>query len=163
MPLSAEKSGKVLRLLKYAGYFMVLALTAMALYQVFFMVRLTAGITSEKPAPEQLVTVEIVNASGLAQNSALVKGKLENIRQEDFEILVVKMERLEYKNIGRSLVISRSADTRPAEFVARSMGLNESEIVYRPSLENDMSPSVTLVLGEDIQQVLNPEKPTKES
>ncbi len=152
-----------MRPVKYAGYLVVLALTAMALYQVFFMVRLTAGITSEKPTPQHWATVEIVNASGITHNSALVKGQLESISQENIEILVIRTERLEYKNIGKSLVISRSEDTELAEMIAKIVGLDESEIVYRPPFENDMSPSVTLVLGEDIGQVLNPEKPTKES
>jgi len=163
LPLPAKKPGTVSRLVKYTGYFIALALAGLALNQVFFMVRLTAGISNEKPVPEHLATVEIVDASGFAQNGALVKERLDRVKQEYIEILVVKTERLEYKNIGKSLVISRSENTELAEFVAGSIGLDESEIVYRPSLENDMSPSVTLVLGEDIQQVLNPEKLTKES
>jgi hypothetical protein len=142
---------------------MALALTAIAFYQVFFMVLLTVGITNEKPAPQHLATVEIVNASGTARNSSLVKDKLEKVSRESIDILVVRTERLEYKNIGSSLVISRSEDTELAELIAKIVGLKESEVVYRPPVENDMSPSVTLVLGEDIEQVLNPEKPTKES
>lgn len=135
----------------------------MVIYQLFFMVKITAGVSNEKPAPEHVATVEIINASGIAQISKQVTEKLEKIKQDRIEIIVVKAERLEYRNIGKSLVISRDEDTELAEFVANALGLKESEVVFRPAQENDMSPAVTLVLGEDIQQVLNPKKPNKES
>lgn len=149
--------------MKYTGYLVILVLAVAALYQVFFMVRLTAGISNEKPGPENLATVEIVNASGAAVNSALAKDKLDKIVNEKVEIRVVKTERLEYKNIHKSLVISRSENTELAEMVASIIGLDKSEVVFRPSFEKDMPPAVTLVLGEDIQEVFNPVKPTKES
>ena len=141
---------------------MTLTVTLIVIYQLFFMVQITAGVSNEKPAPEQVATVEIINASGIAQISKQVTEKLETSDQNRIEIIVTKAERLEYKNIAKSLIISREEDTRLAEFVAKALGLGESEVVFRRAYENDMSPSVTLVLGEDIQQILNPEKPTKE-
>jgi len=161
--LPIKKPGTAALTLKFTGYVVVLVLAVAALYQVFFMVRLTAGISNEKPGPEHLATVEIVNASGAAVNSALAKDKLDKVISEKVEIQVVKMERLEYKNINKSLVISRSENTELAELVASIIGLDKSEVVFRPSFEKDMSPAVTLVLGEDIQEVFNPVKPTKES
>lgn len=135
----------------------------MVMYQLFFMVQITAGVSNERPSPEYVATVEIINASGIPQISKQVTEKLEKSEQSRIEIIVVKAEKLEYKNIAKSLVISRDEDTEVAEFVARAIGLKESEVVYRTSHETDMAPAVTLVLGEDIEQVLNPEKPNKES
>ena len=142
---------------------MVLTITLIVTYQLYFMVQITAGVSNEKPAPELVASVEIINASGIAQISKQVTEKLETTGQNKIEIIVVKAERLEYKNIAKSLIISRDENMELAEFVAKALGLNESEVVFRRAHENDMSPSVTLVLGQDIQQVLNPEKPTKES
>lgn len=150
-------------ILRYVIYLSGLILAVYALYQILFMVRLTAGISRERPGPEHLVTVEIVNASGTAQNSALAKSKLAGHANKNVELVIVNSERLEYKNIERSLVISRSADREWAECVAKMIGLGESEVVYRPAYERDLSAMVTLVLGEDIGEVLNPEKPAKES
>ncbi len=163
LTLSDSKPGKLGLLFRYTVYSLGLAITLMVMYQLFFMVQITAGVSNEKPSAEHVATVEIINASGIAQISQQVTEKLEEAEQSRIEIIVVKAEKLEYKNMAKSLVISRDEDTELAEFVARAMGLEESEVVYRSSRENDMSPSVTLVLGEDIEQVLNPAKPNKES
>ncbi len=136
---------------------------AMVVYQLLFLVQITAGDSSEKTAPEQVATVEIINASGISLISKQVTDKLKLIERDKIEIIVVSAEKLEYKNMAKCLVISRDEDTELAEFVAQALGLSESEVVFRPSFEKDVSPAVTLVLGEDIEQVLNPETPDKES
>ncbi len=138
-------------------------MTLIVIYQLFFMVQITAGVSNEKPVPEHVATVEIINASGITQISKQVTEKLQTAEQNEIEIIVVAAERLEYKNIAKCLVISRNEDTELAEFVAKTLGISQSEVVFRRGEANDMSPSVTLVLGEDIQQILNPEKPNKES
>ena len=140
-----------------------MAVSLLVIYQLFFMVKITAGVSNEKPAPEQVATIEIINASGIAQIGKQVTEKLESSEQDKIEIIVVNSERLEYKKIAKSLIISREENTETAEFIAKTLGLEESEVVFRPSIENDMAPSVTVVLGEDIQLIMNPEKPSKES
>lgn len=136
---------------------------AYALYQMFFMVRLTAGISAEKPVPKYYATVEIVNASGLPQNVKAVTDFLKSKSGSELEIVFTGAERLEYRNIEKTLIISRIKETEPARRIAAIFGMDKSEVVYRPPVETDMSPKVTLVLGEDIRQMLNPDKTNKES
>jgi hypothetical protein len=149
--------------LRYFVYLAMLVGAAYAMHQIFFMVRLTAGISNEKAVPRYFATVEIVNASGIAQVSSQVTDFINHNKLADMEILISQAERLEYRNFEKTLVISREEDTELAEQVAAVLGLKKTDVVFRPPIEKDLSPKVTLVLGEDIRQLLNPQKQTKES
>jgi len=158
-----KNSGGIRARLRQLAYFAVIIATAYAVHQIFFMVRLTAGISNEKPSAKYFATVEIINASGTSGLGKQLTEFLHKNISREVEIAVVNAERLDYRNIEKTIVISRIENTKMAEYVAETIGLKKSEVVYRPSVDNDKSPKVTLVLGEDIQQVLNPQKPTKES
>ena len=157
-PNSGKKLKRLWPAVKYTGFLAGFVILVAAVYQLVFMVCLTAGISKEKPAPGQIVTVEIINASGISQMSKQVRAKLSEVKDKDIIVRVVQAERLDYKEIEKSLVISRNKNTELAKFIAGAVGISKSEVVYRPALENDMSPIVTLVLGEDIQELLNPDK-----
>jgi hypothetical protein len=144
-------------------YAALLVMAVYALYQIFFMVRLTAGMTAEKPVAKYYATVEIVNASGIAQISKPAAEYLKEHKSPDLEIVITDVGRLEYRIIEKTLVISREEDTELAERIAAAFGLDDAEVVYRPPIEKDMSPNVTLVLGADVKHVLNSEKTNRES
>lgn len=161
--MAVETKAKFRPKLKHAVYLLGLVVAAFVLHELFFMVQITAGISNEKPEPEHFVTLEIVNASGIPQISKQVAAKIDKKKPDDMAITLVNTERLEYRDISKSLVISRDENTELAKIIAEVIGLDKSEVVYRPSIENDLSPSVTLVLGEDIAQILNPEKTNQEA
>lgn len=162
-PDTGKKTKRLGRVLKYAGYLIGLVIVVAVLYQLVFMVRLTAGISKEKPAPNHFVTIEIINASGTAQFSRQIEKRLNEYKNSDIIVTVTNAEKLDYKELEKSLVIARDENTELAKYVARIAGIDESEVVFRPALEDDMSPMVTLVLGEDMAQLLNPPKTNKES
>jgi hypothetical protein len=139
---------------------MVLA-AAYAIYEISFLIKITSGITVEKQVPLNQAEVEIVYSKGNSHNADIVADKLSDYKGGDLAISVVAMEMLEGRRLHKSLVISREKNTKVARMIAERVGIDNSEVVYRPSIEKDMSPTVTVVLGEDMPELLN-ETSTKE-
>ena len=80
----------------------------------------------------------------------------------DLAIAIVGMEALEGRLLRKSLVISRKKNTKIAEMVAEKIGIENSKVVYRAPIERDMSPTVTLVLGEDLPVFIEEKTRAKE-
>ncbi|HKK21382.1 MAG TPA: hypothetical protein VJ983_07925, partial [candidate division Zixibacteria bacterium] len=78
------------------------------------------------------------------------------------EIKVVDRSNFDLRKVQHSFIICRESNKQGAELLARTIGLNPSEIVYRPLENNAQQISATLVLGEDYQNVKLPPEPTKE-
>ncbi len=139
-----------LRKLRYAGYLAIIVVAAYTIYEISFLIKLTSGITVEKQVPASQADVEIVYAKGNLLNAEIVANKLTDYRGSDLAIAVVGMEALEGRLLRKSLVISRKKNTKIAQMVAEKIGIDNSKVVYRAPIDKDMSPTVTLVLGEDL-------------
>ncbi|MEE8404558.1 MAG: hypothetical protein V3S17_04120 [candidate division Zixibacteria bacterium] len=140
----------VLRKLRYAGYLAIIVVAAYTIYEISFLIKLTSGITVEKQVPANQAEVEIVYARGNLLSAEFVANKLTDYRGSDLAIAVVGMEALEGRLLRKSLVISREKNTKIAQMVAEKIGIDNSKVVYRAPIDKDMSPTVTLVLGEDL-------------
>ena len=150
----------VLRKLRYAGYLVLILAVAYSIYELSFLIKLTSGITVEKQVPAYQADVEIVYAKGNLLSAEFVANKLTDYRGEDLAISVVGMEELDHRLLHKSFVISRQKNTKIAELVAEKIGIDNSKVVYRAPIDIDVSPAVTLVLGEDLPLVV--EEITKE-
>ena len=139
-----------LRKLRYAGYLAIMLVAAYTIYEISFLIKLTSGITVEKQVPANQADVEIVYSKGNLLNAEIVANKLTDYRGGDLAIAVVGMEALEGRLLRKTLVISRKKNTKIAEMLAEKIGIDNSRVVYRAPIDKDMSPTVTLVLGEDL-------------
>lgn len=146
---------EVLRKLRYAVYLVLILAAAYTIYEISFLIKLTSGITVEKQVPAIRADVEIVYAQGNLLNAEIVASKLTDYRGGELAIAVVAMEALDGRLLHKSLVISRLKNTKIAEMVAEKIGIDNSKVVYRAPIDKDMSPTVTLVLGEDLPVVIN--------
>ena len=142
-----------LRKLRYAGYLAIILVAAYTIYEISFLIKLTSGITVEKRVPANQADVEIVYSKGNLLNAEFVANKLTDYRGEDLAISVVGMEALEGHLLHKNLVISRKKNKKIAQMVAAKIGIDNSKVVYRAPIDKDMSPTVTLVLGEDLPVV----------
>jgi len=149
-----------LRKLRYAGYLAITLVAAYTISEISFLIKLTSGITIEKQVPANQADVEIVYSEGNLLNAEIVANKLTNYSGRDLAISVVGMEALESRLLRKSLVISRKKNTKIAEMVAEKIGIDNSKVVYRAPIDKVMSPTVTLVIGEDLPVIV--EKKTKE-
>jgi len=127
---------------------------AYTIYEISFLIKLTSGITVEKQVPANQADVEIVYSKGNLLNAEIVANKLTDYRGSDLAIAVVGMEALEGRLLRKTLVISRKKNTKIAEMVAEKIGIDNSKVVYRAPIDKDMSPTVTLVLGQDLPVVV---------
>jgi len=140
----------VLRKLRYAGYLAIILVAAYSIYEISFLIKLTSGITVEKQVPANQAEVEIVYSNGNLLNAEFVAKKLTDLTGGDLAVSVVGMEALEGRFLHKSLVISRQKNTKLAAMVAKKIGIDNSRVVYRAPIDKDMSPTITLVLGEDL-------------
>ena len=149
-----------LRKLRYAGYLAITLVAAYTIYEISFLIKLTSGITIEKQVPANQADVEIVYSEGNLLNAEIVANKLTNYSGGDLTISVVGLEALEGRLLRKSLVISRKKNTKIAKMVAEKIGIDNSKVVYRAPIDKFVSPTVTLVIGEDLPVIV--EKKTKE-
>jgi len=140
----------VLRKLRYAGYLVLILAVAYSIYEISFLIKLTSGITVEKQVPANQAEVEIVYSNGNLLSAEFVAKKLTDLTGGDLAVSVVGMEALEGRLLHKSLVISRQKNTEIAAMVAKKIGIDNSRVVYRAPIDKDMSPTITLVLGEDL-------------
>ncbi|MCH9025372.1 MAG: hypothetical protein IH931_08570 [candidate division Zixibacteria bacterium] len=143
-----------LRKLRYAGYLAIILVAAYTIYEISFLIKLTSGITVEKQVPANQADVEIVYSKGNLLSAEFVAKKLTDLTGGDLAVSVVGMEALEGRLLHKSLVISRQKNTKIAEMVAEKIGIDNSNVIYRAPIDKDMSPTVTLVLGEDLPVVV---------
>ncbi len=151
-----------LRKLRFVGYLAIILVAAYTIYEISFLIKITSGITVEKQVPVNQADVEIVYSKGNLLNAEIVAKRLTVYNGGDLAIAIVGMEALEGHLLSKSLVISRKKNTKIAEMVAEKIGIDNSKVVYRAPIERDMSPMVTLVLGEDLQLVIEEKAMAKE-
>ena len=148
--------------LRYVGYLAIILVAAYTIYEISFLIKITSGITVEKQVPLNRADVEIVYSKGNLLNAEIVANKLTDYNGGDLAISVVGMEAIEGHLLRKSLVISRIKNTKIAEMVAEKIGIDNSKVVYRAPIEKDMSPMVTLVLGEDLHVFIEEKTTAKE-
>lgn len=129
---------------------------------VLTVVKVSRGVTRTVKTPEHLVRLQVLNAAGVNNLESKMAGYLEGFKDADLEIKVVDRSEFDLRKVSHSFVINRDNDKKGAELLARTLGLDPSEIVSRPLANNVHQVSATLVLGEDYQNVKLPPKPTKE-
>ncbi len=125
-------------------------------------VKISRGVTRTVETPEHFIRLQVLNATAVSNLESKMAAYLDSFRDADIEIKVVDRSNFDLRKVDRSFIISRESDKSGAELLARTIGLDPSEIVYRPLENNTEQISATLVLGEDYQNVKLPPKPDKE-
>jgi len=122
-------------------------------YLITISVKVGTGISQTISGPDQVIRLQVLNACGVAGLAAQTGSSLSGYRGKDFEIVLAETDNFEVRSLPHSIIVSRIENTVPARLLAEHVGLDPSEVVYRP-LENNMKHiSVTLILGEDYEQV----------
>ena len=111
--------------------------------------KVLGGVSRDADVPLKVIQVEIVNATGVQGVGSRVAKVLDGYAYDNVEVKVVVNDEFSIRTIPGTLLISRVADDASIPELAGRLGLNESEVDYRPLENNYRQVSATLVLGED--------------
>ncbi len=126
------------------------------LYLLSSTLRVAGGFSEVIDTPAHLVRLQVVNGSSVDGLSRKVAGSLSDYADATLEVQVVDTVTFGLKRLPRSFVISRQPDKTAAALLAERLGLDPSEVVYKPLEHNNRQVSATLVLGEDYQAMRLP-------
>jgi len=130
------------------------------IYGASFAIRITHGLSKTVEAPEFTIRLQVLNgcgASGAAGRTARVLPKRINM---PLELNIVDVADFNSYHVDNSFIISRDKDLTAARLLAEQLNMETDNIVYEPIDNNYRSISVTLVLGDDFETII--EKPSNE-
>jgi hypothetical protein len=160
MPTQSYKRRFKLSLAARVGLSLVFLVTvALALSLA---VRVTRGVTQTELTPQYVVRLEILNGcsrAGIASEAARI---LSGYNNDELEIIVIETGDFDLTDVSKTMVISRDRDQTGAERLARLIGINDSEVTYKPMENNYRQISVTLVLGGDYGVAMLPKPLNRE-
>lgn len=136
-----------------AEFALILTASVTVLFLVSFGVRVTRGVTLAEETPEHMVRLEILNGCQVAGIAAQASQAISRIEMKELEIKVIATGDFDLRKVTQSFIISREKDKQAAQLLATALGLDPSEVTYRPLENNYQQISATLVLGEDFQKL----------
>ena len=122
--------------------------------------KVTATVTEIESFPDEIVRLQLICSCKHKDILKTAKEYFNQINNNDFEIMVVDETCTELKELPYSVVISRDENLNHAKFISEIVDYNE-EIIFRTLENNKNFITVTIVLGNDFEimlEKLNSEK-----
>lgn len=148
------------RLIASVGLALVFVVTIVLVMST--LVKVARGVSQTAATPERVLRLEILNGCKGAGVASEAAGILSDYKDERLEIVVVGTGDFEVRKVSKTFVVSREKDRTAARHLAELLGLDESEVVYKPLDNNYRQVSATLVLGEDYVATMLPGTSDKE-
>jgi hypothetical protein len=147
---------KRVKIVKYLGIGVGSAMLIVLLYLLSSTLTVAGGISRVIDRPTYLVRLQVVNGSGVRSLTGEVTKRLSDYADSVLELRIVETVDFNLRELPRSFVISREQDKTAAALLAKKLGLDPSEVVYRPLEHNNRQVSTTLVLGKDYKSMKLP-------
>ena len=143
-------------IVKYLGIGVGSAMLVVLLYFLSSTLTVAGGVSRVIDRPTHLVRLQVVNGSGVRGLARKVIKRLSDYADSVLELQVVEAVDFDLRELPRSFVISREQDKTAAALLAKKLGLDPSEVVYRPLEHNSRQVSATLVVGKDYKSMKLP-------
>ena len=147
---------KRVKFVKYLGIGVGSALLIVLLYLLASTLTVAGGISRVLDRPTHLVRLQVVNGSGVEGLTREVAKRLSDYADSVLEVRVVDAVDFDLRGLPRSFIISREQDKTAAALLAKKLGLDPSEVVYRPLEHNSLQVSATLVIGKNYESMKLP-------
>ena len=147
---------KRVKFVKYLGIGVGSVLLIVLLYLLASTLTVAGGISRVIDRPTHLVRLQIVNGSSVRGLAREVAKRLSDYADSVLEVRVVDAVDFDLRGLPRSFVISREQDKTAAALLAKKLGLDPSEVVYRPLEHNSRQVSATLVIGKNYESMKLP-------
>ena len=154
--MNKKKVNRVLEIVIGTAFVLVI------IYVLSVTVKVSRGVSRTIDTPGETVRLQVLNGCGVQSLAGKTADLLSDYRDEDIEVMVVDTDNFSVREVPRTFLISREKDKTAAVMLAKKLGLEASDVAYRPLDNNYRHVSVTLVLGQDYEQVLQSLEPDKE-
>jgi hypothetical protein len=142
---------------------LVTTLVLVGAYVLTIGARVTRGVSVTAETPTRSIRLQIVNASGFDGVGRALAARFRELSETGLDVVVVDIKEFDQRQLSHSLVIARGRDTAGARMLSRKLGLDPSDVVYQPlDYDTDLI-SVTLVVGEDYENLRFPQETDKET
>jgi LytR cell envelope-related transcriptional attenuator len=129
-------------------------LVLVLIYGASFAIRITHGFSKTIDMPEHVIRLQILNGCGINGIASRAAKILQTKVKHPLEVEIIEVGDFDSYNAGESFIISRKKDLKPARLFAEQIGINSEKIVYKSIENNYRSITVTLVLGDDCELLL---------
>ncbi len=143
-------------IVKYLGIGVGSAILVVLLYFLSSTLTVAGGVSRVIDRPTHLVRLQVVNGSGVRGLAREVIKRLSDYADSVLELQVVEAVDFNLRELPKSFVISREQDKTAAALLAKKLGLDPSEVVYKPLEHNSRQVSATLVVGKDYESMKLP-------
>ncbi len=145
-----------------ADLLLLLVVMAVLAYVVQMVVKLNRGYSAMEEAPEYVVRLQVLNASGQSRVPGDVMAFIGRCSDRRMRVDLVATDRFELRLVPQSFIIARDEDRTAARLLALRLGLEPDQVVYRPLPDNDKYIDATLVLGADAPSLVTTTSNEKE-
>ena len=148
---------RVKRTVQYLGMATAAVTLILLLHLVITTLAAAVGISRVVERPVHLITLQIVNGTGVDGLEHRLARRLERYQDALLEIRVVAKARFDLRPITHTLIVARQRDKTAAVLLAKKLGFDPSLVEFRALENNCEQVSTTLILGEDYQALSLPE------
>ncbi|MEW6412581.1 MAG: LytR C-terminal domain-containing protein [Candidatus Zixiibacteriota bacterium] len=160
--MSAQTGNKKENVIRILQMGLVLVFFVVVLFVGTFAVRVTRGVSKTIDAPAHMIRLEILNGCSQAGIASRAGKILTEYADPNLEIKVIATGDFDIRKVTKTFVIAREKDKTASKLLARTLGLDQSEVLYKPMENNYRQISTTLVLGEDHDSVITLDLLSKE-
>ncbi|MEA1980011.1 MAG: hypothetical protein U9N54_03445 [candidate division Zixibacteria bacterium] len=117
--------------------------------------KVTATVTEIESLPDEIIRLQLIGS--YKQKDILNKAEefFSHKKIKEFDIMVVDVNCSELKDISNSIVISRDENLDHADMISEIVNFEENDILFRPLENNKKFITVTIVLGDDFENMLD--------
>ena len=128
-------------------------LIVVIVYAAFITTKVVSGVSVMVDTPEHMMQLQIMDASG---------GKIKNITAtiikqtgDDLLVQVIGKDKFEGQELLRSMIILHEKDDTTAKLLAEKLGIDFSQIIYKPITQNVKQTTATLVVALDFDTLVS--------
>lgn len=118
--------------------------------------KIMSGESSSLPPERTYLRVQVLNGCGITKAASLTADLIRASKVEGAEFDVIEVENFESYNVTETMLIVR--DERAIEYadrLAAELGADPANVVLRSLDDNFLSIDITVIIGKDVERVLN--------
>ena len=147
---------------RIARIVIAIAAVVVLVYLAMIGTRIASGVSEMVPMPAESVRVQVLTVDAGEELAAEIGKWLKAQADSSFAIDVVETDRYELRSAARTLIVSRIEDETAARMLANRIGLDPSEVIYKPLEHNTNQATATLIVGSDFDRIRSLQQTTKE-
>jgi len=135
------------RLRKILDLTLIVAAVVVLVYTVTVVNKVVSGYSMEEPTPRHIIRLAVVDATQDGRLMPSVTRDIEALSDPELSVEIVETAIFDVRSVERSFIISRQENLTAARLLAKRLGLEPSEVEYKPLVNNRKHVTATLVLG----------------